>query len=97
LPRKGRLAQDAAMILATGQRGETMQAIELETRVQDGGVQLPAGARLADGQQVRVVLMYDEAECSHSDHACERRQSGRYRAADAAPHRRIRLCAAVSG
>jgi hypothetical protein len=54
------LAQDAAMILATGQRGETMQAIELETRVQGGGVQLPAGARLADGQQVRVVLMYDE-------------------------------------
>lgn len=39
-----------------------MQAIEFETRVKDGVMQLPAGAQLTDGQQVRVLLLYEGSE-----------------------------------
>jgi len=36
-----------------------MQAIEFETRIEGRSVQLPADAELANGQSVRVILMYE--------------------------------------
>lgn len=36
-----------------------MQAIEFETRITNRSVHLPRDAQVADGQQVRVVVLYE--------------------------------------
>lgn len=41
-----------------------MQAIEFETVVQDSSIPLPRLVRLAPGQPVRVVLLYEEPSAS---------------------------------
>ncbi|WP_295886635.1 hypothetical protein [uncultured Thiohalocapsa sp.] len=53
-----------------------MQAIEFETHVSHGSVSLPADAQVADGQQVRVVILFERAEQAKVSAAAEKAQTG---------------------
>lgn len=53
-----------------------MQAIEFETRIEGRSVQLPADAELANGQPVRVILIYEASATGSAATTAEQAATG---------------------
>ena len=53
-----------------------MQAIEFETQIKNRSLHLPADAQMADGQQVRVVILYEHPAQANASGSAGEVQTG---------------------